>query len=61
MLYSEFKEMCPKAWSEKINYLCFDMTEKTNVNLLISLKAKTNTLTVLAKVKLFSFSNFVSN
>ena len=30
MLYSEFKEMCRKAWSEKFNYLCIDMNESKN-------------------------------
>ena len=30
MLYSEFKEMCHKAWSEKFNYLCIDMTKNKN-------------------------------
>ena len=28
MLYSEFKEMCHKAWSKKFKYLCIDMTKK---------------------------------
>ena len=28
MLYSEYKEMCHKAWSEKFNYLCIDRTKK---------------------------------
>ena len=23
----EFKEMCHKAWSERFNYLCIDMTK----------------------------------
>ena len=27
MLYSEFKERCHKAWSEKLNYICNDMTK----------------------------------
>ena len=30
MLHSESKEMCRKAWNEKINYFCNDMTEKKN-------------------------------
>ena len=30
MLYSEFKEMCRNCWSEKINYLCIDMTKNKN-------------------------------
>ena len=30
MLYHEFKEMCHKAWSEKFNYLCIDMSKNKN-------------------------------
>ena len=30
MLYSEFKEICHKAWSEQFNYLCIDMTKNKN-------------------------------
>ena len=30
MVYSEYKEMCLKAWSERFNYLCFDMTKYKN-------------------------------
>ena len=26
--YDEFKEMCRKAFREKFNYLCINMTEK---------------------------------
>ena len=29
MLYSEFKKKCRKAWSEKFNYVCIDITKKT--------------------------------
>ena len=32
MKYDEFKEMCHKAWSEKFNYLCIDMTKKNEGN-----------------------------
>ena len=28
MKYDEFKEMCRRAWSEKFNYLCFDLAKK---------------------------------
>ena len=28
MKYDEFNEMCHKAWDEKYNYLCIDMTKK---------------------------------
>ena len=30
MKYDEFKEMCHRTWSEKINYRCIDMTKNEN-------------------------------
>ena len=30
MKYDEFKEMCQKAWDEKHNYLCIDVTKNKN-------------------------------
>ena len=30
MLYSEFEEMCRKAWSEKINFIFIDLTRFRN-------------------------------
>ena len=30
MKCDEFKEICRKAWSEKFNYLCIDMTRNYN-------------------------------
>ena len=30
MNYDEFKEMCHKAWDERYNYLCIDMTKNKN-------------------------------
>ena len=30
MKYDEFKEMCHKAWCERFNYLCIDMTKNRN-------------------------------
>ena len=30
MKYEEFKQMCHKAWDEKYNYLCIDMTKNKN-------------------------------
>ena len=30
MNYNEFKQMCHKAWDEKNNYLCIDMTKNKN-------------------------------
>ena len=30
MNYDEFKQMCQKAWDERFNYLCIDMTKNKN-------------------------------
>ena len=30
MKFDEFKKMCPKAWIERFNYLCIDMTKNKN-------------------------------
>ena len=30
MKYDEFKEICLKAWDEKYNYICIDMTKNKN-------------------------------
>ena len=30
MKYDDFKEMCHKAWSERFNYLCIDVTKNKN-------------------------------
>ena len=30
MNYDEFKEMFHKAWDERFNYLCIDMTKSKN-------------------------------
>ena len=30
MKYDEFKEVCHKAWDERFNYLCIDMTKNKN-------------------------------
>ena len=30
MNYDEFKQMCHKAWVERFNYLCIDMTKNKN-------------------------------
>ena len=30
MNYDEFKQMCHRAWDEKYNYLCFDVTKNKN-------------------------------
>ena len=57
----EFKEMCRKAWSEKLNYLCIDLTKyKMEVNIVFSIETKTHILNAFPKVKFFSFLNVVS-
>ena len=54
MKYVEFKVMCHKAWSERFNYLCIDMTKKKNQGKYrILMKTKPHTLNALAKLKLF--------
>ena len=30
MKFDQFKEMCRIAWSEKINYLCIDLSKNKN-------------------------------
>ena len=30
MNYDEFKQLCHKAWYERYNYLCIDMTKNKN-------------------------------
>ena len=54
MIYDEFKEMCRVAWSEKLNYLCIDMTKiKMKVNIVFSTKVKPHILNVFLKLNLF--------
>ena len=57
MKHGEFKKMCRKAWSEKFNYLCFDMTKNKNEvkNSIFNESKNTYILTVFVKKKLFSF------
>ena len=50
MKYDEFKEMCHKAWDERFNYLCIDMTKnKKKVNIVFSMKVKPHILIVIPK------------
>ena len=54
MNYDEFKQMCHKAWDEKYNYLCIDVTKKkTMVNIVFSMKAKPHTLNAFVKLNFF--------
>ena len=61
MLYSEFKEMCQKAWSERINYLCIDINKKMKVLIVFPMKEKTHILNVFPKVNPFNEIKVVSN
>ena len=57
MKYDEFKEMCHKAWDERYNYLCIDMTKiKNNGNFVFSMKVKPHILNAFVKLKLFKYS-----
>ena len=53
MKYDEFKEMCHKAWDERFNYLCIDMTKKMKVNIVFSMELKPHILIVVPKQNLF--------
>ena len=57
--YDEFQEMCRKAWSEKFNHLCINMTNKMKVIIVFLTKGRTYVLNAIPKVNLFSFSNVV--
>ena len=52
MKYDEFKAMCHETWSEKFNYLCFDMTKKTKVKIVFSMETKPHILNLVPKVNL---------
>ena len=64
MKYDEFKEMCHKAWSERLNYLCIvlmGLKILKKANIVFSMKPKIHTLNVFPKVNLFKKLNVVSN
>ena len=60
MEYREIKYLRREAWSEKYNYLYFDMTRdtKNKVNIVFAMKTKTHILNVFMKVNLFNFFEF---
>ena len=53
MTDDEFEQMCHKASDERFNYLCIDLTKKTKVNFLFSMKAKLLILIAFVKLNLF--------
>ena len=58
MNYDELKQMFHKAWNEKFNYLCIDMTKtKMKVNIVFLMKVKPHTWIVFAKLNLFKHPN----
>ena len=61
--YDELKEMCRKAWNEKLNYLCIDTTENKNEgnHSIFNNESQKRILNAFPKVKLFSFLNVVPN
>ena len=59
MKHDNFKGLCHKAWSEKLNYLCIDMTKKMKVNIVISTEVKPHILNVSVKVNLFKIIYFI--
>ena len=62
MRYSEFEEMCHKAWSERFNYLCIDMTKNVNEGKYRNFnESKPHILNILLKVSLFNKINVVSS
>ena len=62
MKYEKFRAMCRRAWSEKFNYLCIDMSKKEKkVNIVFSLKTKTHILIVFAEVNILFTLNVVCN
>ena len=54
MRYDEFKEMCHKAWDEKYNYLCIDMTKiKTDGKYRIFNESKTTYIDCIPETEPF--------
>ena len=54
MKYDEFKEMCHKAWDEKYNYLCIDMTKnKTDGKYRIFNESKTTYIDCIPETEPF--------
>ena len=62
MNYNEFKEMCRKAWDERYNYLCIDMTKKNDGKYRIFNESKTTYIDCIPESEPFSnILNVVSN
>ena len=60
MLFSEFSDTCHKAWCKKLTtHVLIWVKTKMKLNIVFSMRAKTHTLKVFVKVKLFSFLNVI--
>ena len=55
MKYDEFKEMCHKAWDEKYNYLCIDVTKNKNDGKYRIFNESKTILIVSPKANLFKY------
>ena len=54
MKYDEFKEMCHKAWSERFNYLCIDVTKnRDNGKYRIFIESKTTYIDCIPETEPF--------
>ena len=62
MKHDEFKEMCRKAWSENVNYLCFDMGRNKEEGTYRIFNERTNTyIECICGSEDFSFLTVVFN
>ena len=61
MLYAEFKELCHKTWSERLNYVSIDVTENKNEGKFFMFNENKNTLNAFPKLNLFFKINVLSN
>ena len=62
MNYNEFKEMCHKAWDERYNYLCIDMSKNKNDGKYRTFnEVKPHLLIAFLKLTLLIKINVVSN
>ena len=53
MNYDDFKQMCHKAWDEKYNYLCIDITKKNEVKYRIFNESKTTYIECIPETEPF--------
>ena len=61
MLYSKFREMSSKCWTEKFNYLCIDMIKKNEGKYSIFNESENIYIECIPETEVFSFLNVTSN